>query len=368
MYCEKLKNGKVRYIQTYKDYVSGASRKVYAIFDKDTSRNRMLAAQQLSAKIEQKRSENGFGKDLYVSTLKERYLAYLARQDKESSMIVIRNQMDILSELLGNIHIKNVTAALISQRLLETGKSNKTINTYITRWKIFYHWCYSQGYVADTDCADRLTKFKTEPPRLRNIQKYLERSELTAVLNEIQNERMRYFAKFLALTGCRIGEATALLESDVDMVNRTITINKTYSHQTHKSSSTKTETSERVIYIQDELFQMLREYRAWRLRDLFRSASDTDYLFYSARHKPFCHSKFREVFSEATLKATGRRLPVHSLRHTHASLLFEQGATLDLVSECLGHADSDITKEIYLHITKKRKSAYFEQIKKISIL
>lgn len=52
MYCEKLKNGKVRYIQTYKDYVSGANRKVYAVFDKDTSRNRMLAAQQLAAKIE----------------------------------------------------------------------------------------------------------------------------------------------------------------------------------------------------------------------------------------------------------------------------------------------------------------------------
>lgn len=368
MYCEKLSNGKVRYIQTYKDYISGANRKVYAVFDKDTSRNRMLAAQQLSAKIEQKRAENGAVKDLCIDVLKERYLAYLARQNKESSMIVIKSQMNTLSELLGNIHIKNVTAALISQRLLETNRNNKTINSYITRWKIFYRWCYSQGYVADTDCADRLTKFKTEPPRLRNVQKYLERSELTAVLNEITNERMRYFAKFLALTGCRIGEATALLESDVDMENRTITINKTYSHETHKSSSTKTETSERVIYIQDELFQMLREYRAWRLRDLFRNAANTDYLFYSARYKPFCHSKFRDVFAEATLKTTGRRLTVHSLRHTHASLLFEQGATLDLVSERLGHADSSITKEIYLHITKKRKSAYFEQIKKISIL
>lgn len=172
MYCEKLKNGKVRYIQTYKDYISGSSRKVYAVFDKDTSRNRMLAAQQLSAKIEQKRSENGFGKDLYVSTLKERYLAYLARQNKESSMIVIRSQMKVLSELLGNIHIKNVTAALISQRLLGTNRNNRTLNSYISRWKIFYRWCYSQGYVADTDCADRLTKFKTEPPRLRNTQKY----------------------------------------------------------------------------------------------------------------------------------------------------------------------------------------------------
>lgn len=242
------------------------------------------------------------------------------------------------------------------------------INVYISRWKMFYRWCYAQGYVANTDCADRLVKFKTEPPRLRNVQKYLERSELTAVLNEIQNERMRYFAKFLALTGCRIGEATALLESDVDMVNRTITINKTYNHQTHKSASTKTATSERTIYIQDELFQMLREYRAWRLRDLFRNASDTDYFFYSVHRKPFSHTEFRKDFAAATLKAVGRALPVHSLRHTHASLLFEQGATLDLVSERLGHADSKVTKDIYLHITQKRKSAYFEQIKKINIL
>ena len=58
----------------------------------------------------------------------------------------------------------------------------------------------------------------------------------------------------------------------------------------------------------------------------------------------------------------------HELSHTHASLMMENGMSEDSISRRLGHTDSKITKEIYLHATKKLKEKENNQIKSIKIL
>ncbi|EIP8069358.1 tyrosine-type recombinase/integrase, partial [Enterococcus faecalis] len=45
-------------------------------------------------------------------------------------------------------------------------------------------------------------------------------------------------------------------------------------------------------------------------------------------------------------------ITAHGFRHTHASLLFEAGATIKQVQERLGHADINTTLNIYTHVTK----------------
>ena len=48
--------------------------------------------------------------------------------------------------------------------------------------------------------------------------------------------------------------------------------------------------------------------------------------------------------------------------------MFEAGVPLEVISERLGHADSQITKDIYLHLTQSKKAMYYEKIKDISLL
>ena len=55
------------------------------------------------------------------------------------------------------------------------------------------------------------------------------------------------------------------------------------------------------------------------------------------------------------MEVTGKRITPHALRHTHASLLYEDGLSVDEVSRRLGYANSKITREIYLHVTQKLK-------------
>lgn len=45
------------------------------------------------------------------------------------------------------------------------------------------------------------------------------------------------------------------------------------------------------------------------------------------------------------------KITKHGLRHTHASLLFEAGATIKEVQERLGHSDVQMTMNIYTHVT-----------------
>lgn len=51
-------------------------------------------------------------------------------------------------------------------------------------------------------------------------------------------------------------------------------------------------------------------------------------------------------------------LSTHIFRHTHASKLAELGVPIELISKRLGHKDSAITRQIYLHVTKKTAERY----------
>lgn len=56
------------------------------------------------------------------------------------------------------------------------------------------------------------------------------------------------------------------------------------------------------------------------------------------------------------------------MRHTHVALMAEQGVPLDVISRRLGHANSQITREIYFHVTKKLKEQDQQRIKAVKIL
>ncbi|MEH6974936.1 MULTISPECIES: tyrosine-type recombinase/integrase [Bacillus] len=47
------------------------------------------------------------------------------------------------------------------------------------------------------------------------------------------------------------------------------------------------------------------------------------------------------------------RIPIHGLRHTHAVLLLESGASMKFIQERLGHKNITITSDVYSHISEK---------------
>ena len=94
----------------------------------------------------------------------------------------------------------------------------------------------------------------------------------------------------------------------------------------------------------------------------------TEFFFSDLSGEPVNYYTLEKYFRENTERIIGRPLTLHSLRHTHASLMFEGGASLEAVSLRLGHSDSRTTKDIYVHVTERLKSRYNETFDRIKIL
>ena len=60
-------------------------------------------------------------------------------------------------------------------------------------------------------------------------------------------------------------------------------------------------------------------------------------------------------------------LGMHTLRHTFATMLFENGCSIKIVSELLGHCDTRVTENTYIHIIQKQKIKAIEDLDKYCV-
>ena len=101
---------------------------------------------------------------------------------------------------------------------------------------------------------------------------------------------------------------------------------------------------------------------------MFRNGINSELLFFGGDGGFISYQYYWKYLKRFTRKVTGKSLSPHALRHTHASLLFESGMPIEAISERLGHEDNRITKEIYTHITKKKKQEYNNALKTVNLL
>lgn len=142
-------------------------------------------------------------------------------------------------------------------------------------------------------------------------------------------------------TGMRSGELLALTLNDVNFEAKTVSITKTYARLNGKDivNPPKTPKSNREITVPDFLLDVIRDY-ADRLVD------------YEPSERLFCYSKHHlNAEMERGCAASGvKKIRVHDIRHSHASLLIELGFTPLLISERLGHENIETTLQTYSHL------------------
>lgn len=367
MYIEKRKTG-FKFIQTYFDDRTGKTRRVSVMMPKSTGQYRRDAQEILAAKI---RKNNGIVTgDLTMKEAVERYLA--ANKERWRPVTYRRNKGSFksLCRILGDdTRICKLSARYVADRFAAEGLAPTTMNEYQTRLKSFAGWCYKNDYLKDNSLVTKMEHYPAPSSRIKNAEKYLEKEELLQLLPELKIDINRYMILFLALSGLRIGEALALEKDDVDLNERVIRVNKTMDHATKTpQQGAKTDMSNREVYIQQELFDLCKEIRTYMAKMAILHGFRTNYFFADLDGEPLQYARLNKYFREKTEAVLGRRLTLHSLRHTHASLMFEAGATLDSVAVRLGHQDSRITREIYLHVTDKLREKYNQQFDSVKLL
>ena len=166
---------------------------------------------------------------------------------------------------------------------------------------------------------------------------------------EMMDKPVSFYAfEMLYWCGIREGELLALTPADFDFGKETVTINKSYQrlHGEDVITTPKTKKSNRTIKMPHFLCEEMQEYLS-----MLYGLKKKDRIFTVT--KSYLHHEM-----DRGAKAAGvKRIRIHDLRHTFASLLINQDVPLINVSNFLGHSDLSTTANIYAHLDKASKQA-----------
>ena len=166
--------------------------------------------------------------------------------------------------------------------------------------------------------------------------------EYIAFREGVKDKSLSYICfEVLYWTGMREGELLALSPADIDLDNKTISINRTYQRIEGKDvfTSPKTRKSKRKIPIPDFLCQELSDYIQSRYM------LDADERLFPITKSYLSHEMIRGC------KNTGvKKIQIHDIRHSHASLLINQGCDALMLADRLGHEKVSTTLNTYSHL------------------
>ena len=368
MWVEETKNGKYKFVERYTDHMTGKTKKVSVTMDKNTAQSRKTAQKALDEKINQALSANP-SKKITLKELVEEYREDQHLTVKQSTYSRNFYACNSIMQLLGeNTLIDRMSAKYVRDRFLASGKAPGTLNEHLCRFKAMMRWGYRNDLITDISFLDKVEPFKDIPHKAKIQDKFLESDELKILIHGMSNSHWRLVTEFLALSGLRFGEFAALLKSDVDFQNKVIHVTKTYDHINDVVTAPKTLCSIRDVFMQDELISVCKQINVAMLQNRLKNSIDRPQLFFFSRTGGHVeYYTYNKYLKENSLRLLDRRITVHALRHTHASLLLEKGVSVDVISRRLGHENSKITKEIYLHVTEKLKEKDNSQIAAVNI-
>ncbi len=360
MWIEKRANGKYKACERYTDPLTGKTRKVAVTIEKDTRAARKAAEEALRAKIEGL-STTTSDRDPTLDEIRAAYVSRQKRATKPQTWKRDECMAKTVTDLLGkDTIVSKLSARHIIQSVEKSGKPNVTKNTYIEHIKRMLKWAYLNDYVDDVSYLQKIIPYP-DNKKERIEDKFLSSDELKTLLDGMKITRWKLLTQFLALSGLRIGEAMALLDTDITTV---ISVTKTMDVRNGIiSNSAKTDAGNREVFVQPELEAVVKDIRQYVRIDKIKTGLRSNLFFPQIDY--YAYNKYLKENSKALLN---HQITPHALRHTHVSLLAEAGVSLDVISRRVGHEGSSITKTIYLHITEKQKEKDKDAVRNIRIL
>ena len=174
--------------------------------------------------------------------------------------------------------------------------------------------------------------------------------ELKELLDTAKINFPKHYPMFLTLarTGIRLGECTGLQWKDIDFENRFINIERGFSKgkiETPKSGqSRKVDMS---LQLTDVLKRLLRQRKIDTLKNGWSNLPE--WVFITEGGKPCYENYPRRIFYKLIKNAGLRKVRIHDLRHTYATLRITKGDNVADVSKQLGHHSVKFTMDIYYH-------------------
>jgi len=240
----------------------------------------------------------------------------------------------------------------------EGGLSRSTIKNLIAPLRSMYFDAAEESS-STYNPAVRLGKYLPAPDLTKAGVKPLNREEIQHLLATIKEKVPHWHSMVLcaARTGLRLGELVALRWEQVDFHGRFIVVNHNFSRgefTTPKSGKSREVDMSRQTT--ENLKALLTSRKAEALKNGTGQISELVFLEPTGERVDWSRFTKRTFYRTLEL-AQLRRVKFHSLRHSYASMLIEQGEDLNYVKRQLGHHSITITVDTYGHVLKDDRTA-----------
>lgn len=224
--------------------------------------------------------------------------------------------------------------------LQNRGRATATVSRHLAALKSFYHFLLREKYIEKDPTANlESPKLEKKLPHILSVQ------EVEMLLNqpkgkELGGQRDRAMMELLYATGIRVSE---LISLDLNHIN----LDMGYIRCFGKGSK------ERIVPVGSLARKCVAEYLLQGRVKLVKNKSEQS-LFVNQHGRRLTRQGFWKIIKKYAKQAgVPKEITPHTLRHSFATHLLENGADLRSVQEMLGHADITTT-QIYTHLTKGR--------------
>lgn len=271
------------------------------------------------------------------------YLEYLELEKGLAQNTLDAYRRD-LSEFAKNIDNIDSVNRMTINGFIRTLREKKLAPTSVIR-KIasirgFFKWAYSSGLIKQNPAST------LEQPKVpQRLPKVITIKEVEELLHENLTPLEHVIMELLYSCGLRVSELVNLKLTDIDLASK-------YVRCFGKGSK------ERIIPMGEIAKQVIKEYLPERDLLLKKYNLSTKRLFILPNGRLINRQDVYNLIHERG-KLIHKNISPHTLRHSFATHLLENGADLRVVQELLGHSDVSTT-QLYTHISKKRlKEVYF---------
>lgn len=298
----------------------------------------------------------------------ERHLSKLGPNSQDSDRKNINNR---LVPYFGSVRLTKISTQLIadyfnelkvSRQRLDGVKKELSLGTIFNTYKLLRNMlnrAVDWGYISVNPCSalsdeDRPKKIYAKPEIWQNHEMKRFFEALFGLKNNHTNTKHQLFCYLSLLDGCRRGEHLALTWNDVDFESKCIRITKGVYEKDRltRVKDTKTDASNRTIFIDDRVVELFKRHKRYQDRWLFEHqlTNPKGYVFLKAvtdRVEMPSLGSFYSWLRGFLLRNDIKHVGVHGFRRMAATYALSNKVPLDVVKNMLGHVDI-ATTNIYL--------------------
>lgn len=275
--------------------------------------------------------------DFYISE----FLNYLAidLNYSENTINSYNNNITKFNNFIGNKDILKITVKDIEKYIKSLGElAPTTVSNNISSLKSFYNYFIKIDKIsANPTDAIKMPKIGTHLPTYLTLDEVNRLLDIT--IETSFDARNKAILELMYGTGLRISEVITLEFKNIDFEDCIVRV-------MGKGSK------ERIVPINDYALEAIKNY-VENYRPSLVKKQLNNYLFLNNHGKMMTRQGiFKMIKAETEKKEITKNISPHTLRHTFATHLLENGADLRIIQELLGHEDISTT-QVYTHLTNE---------------